>query len=282
MAKDLRIVGPLLAAALIVARGEAAQTQAPEASASTVVFQPLIADPKEPQFFAAYLWERSARLGSRLGSVGFGQTFGVAGGRDWEVSVAAAVFSQFDLARATADLMNTDYRVGVPVTYRRAAVTVRFQLYHQSSHLGDEYMAHTNSQRVDLSFEAAELLVARDMAHWRLYGGGEYTFMHSPADLKPGVLHGGLEYRPSGVLLRVGRLAEGRLVAAVDAKSFEDRRWEVGWSAVTGLELGDPSARPESGWRWSVLLKAYTGPAPYGEFFRDRVSSLGFGIGLAL
>src|SRR5439155_21804631 len=63
---------------------------------------------------------------------------------------------------------NTDYRVGVPVTYRRAAVTVRFQLYHQSSHLGDEYMAHTNSQRVDLSFEAAELLVARDMAHWRL------------------------------------------------------------------------------------------------------------------
>src|SRR5437867_845492 len=195
MAKDLRIVGPLLAAALIVARGEAAQTQAPEASARTVVFQPLIADPKEPQFFAAYLWERSARLGSRLGSVGFGQTFGVAGGRDWEVSIAAAVFSQFDLARATADLMNTDYRVGVPVTYRRAAVTVRFQLYHQSSHLGDEYMAHTNSQRVD---------------------------------------------------------------------------------------LGDPSARPESGWRWSVLRKAYTGPAPYGEFFRDRVSSLGFGIGLAL
>jgi len=246
------------------------------------VFQPLVADPKEPQFFAAYLWERSARLGSRLGSVGFGQTFGVAGGRDWEVSIAAAVFSQFDLARATADLMNTDYRVGVPVTYRHAALTARFQLYHQSSHLGDEYMAHTNAQRVDLSFEAAELLVARDIANWRIYGGGEYTFTHSPADLKPGVLHGGLEYRPPGVLVRVGRLAAGRLVAAVDAKSFEDRRWDVGWSAVTGLELGDPSGRPESGWRWSVLLKAYTGPAPYGEFFRDRVSSLGLGIGLTL
>src|SRR5207247_8214032 len=133
MAKELRIVGQLLASSLIVPRGEAAQTQAPEESASTVVFQPLIADPKEPQFFAAYLWERSARLGSRLGSVGFGQTFGVAGGRDGEGSIAAAGFSQFDLARASADLMNTDSRGGRPVSYRRAAVTARFPLYHPSS-----------------------------------------------------------------------------------------------------------------------------------------------------
>ena len=260
----------------------AAQRTATAVAAGGAVFQPLLADPKEPQFFAAYLWERSPRLAPRLDSVGFGRTIGVVTARTWQVAIAAAVFSQFNLAQPTADLMNTDYRVGIPVTYRRGNLTTRAQLYHQSSHLGDEYMVRTNAERVDLTFEAAELLVSQQLAAWRVYGGGEYVFTHSPADLKPGVLHGGVEYRQPGVLVHLGRVATGRVVAALDAKSFQDRRWDVGWSAVTGLELGDPLARADAGWRWSVLLRAYTGPAPYGEFFRDRVASLGIGVGFAL
>src|SRR5437588_3976782 len=270
-----------LAVAVLAAAPAAAQAPGPPA-ASGVVFQPLLADPKEPQFFAAYLSDRSPRLAPRLGSVGFGQTIGVVNGRTWQVAIAAAVFSQFNLARPTADLMNTDYRVGLPVTYRRGGLTTRVQLYHQSSHLGDEYMVHANAQRVDLTFEAAELLLSQQLAAWRLYGGGEYVFTHSPAHLKPAALHGGVEYRQRGVLVRYGRLATGRVVAALDAKSLQDRGWDVGWGGVTGLELGDPRARPEGGWRWSVLVRAYTGPAPYGEFFRDRVASLGVGLGLAL
>ena len=253
------------------------------APASGGSFQPLLADPKEPQFFAAYLWERSTSLAPRLGSVGFGQTIVVVNAGAWQVSVGAAVFSQFNLARPTADLMNTDYRVGVPVTHRRGGLTTRLQLYHQSSHLGDEYMLHANARRVDLTFEAAELLVSQQLARWRVYGGGEYVFTRSPADLKPGLLHGGFEYRQRGALVHLGRLAAGRLVAGLDAKSLQDRGWSVGWSAVTGLELGDPApaSRANAAWRWSVLLHAYTGPAPYGEFFRDRVTSAGIGVGFA-
>jgi len=265
---------------LLAAAPAVGQTPGP---AGGVAFRALLADPKEPQFFAAYLWERSPRLAPRLGSVGFGQTIGVASGGMWQVAIAAAVFSQFNLARPTADLMNTDYRVGLPLTYRHAGLTTRVQLYHQSSHLGDEYMVYANAQRVDLTFEAAELLLSEQLAAWRVYGGGEYLFTHSPADLRPGVLHGGVEYRQPGVLVHLGRLATGRVVAALDAKSFQDRGWDVGWSAITGLELGDPLARADrGGWRWSVLLRAYTGPAPYGEFFRDRVASLGVGLGMAL
>ena len=274
-------------AAIGPARGGGAQTPGggPGGTSGSTLFRALLADPKEPQFFAAYLWEHSPRLAPRLGSVGFGQTIAVAGAGAWQVAIAAAVFSQFNLARPTADLMNTDYRIGLPVTYRHAGLTTRVQLYHQSSHLGDEYMVHANAQRVDLTFEAAELLVAQQLAAWRVYGGGEYLLMHSPADLRPGVLHAGVEYRQPGVLVHFGRLAAGRVVAGLDAKSFEDTGWDVGWSGIAGLELGDPLARGEGGaggWRWSVLLRAYTGPAPYGEFFRDRVRSLGVGLGLAL
>jgi hypothetical protein len=267
---------------IVLAAAPAATQTPPPRPPSGALFQPLLADPKEPQFFAAYLWERSPRLAPRLGSVGFGQTIGVVNGRTWQLAIAAAVFSQFNLARPTADLMNTDYRVGLPVTFRHAGLTTRVQLYHQSSHLGDEYMAYAHAQRIDLTFEAAELLVSQQLAAWRVYGGGDYVFTRSPDDLKPGVLHGGVEYRQPGVLVHFGRVATGRVVAALDAKSFQDRGWDVGWSAITGLELGDAPTRGESGWRWSLLLRAYSGPAPYGEFFRDRVASLGVSLGLAL
>ena len=276
----------LVLAAVLAAGHLAALTQAPLPRPVTgpgaPLFSSLVADPKEPEFFATYLWQRSPRLASKLGSVGFGQTIGILRTRDWQLSIAAGVFSQFDLSSSTADLMNTDYLIGLPLAYRRGATALRLRLYHQSSHLGDEYMIHAQAQRVDLSFEAAELLVARELAAWRVYGGGEYLFTHSPADLKPGVLHAGLEYHQRGSLVRLGRLAAGRLVAALDGRSVQDRGWQIGWSFVTGLELADPLVLPGSRWRWSIQLKGYSGPSPYGEFFRDRVSSLGLGLGLTL
>src|SRR2546425_8890963 len=64
------------------------------------------------------------------------------------------------------------------------SLTTRLRLFHQSSHLGDEYMAHTNARRIDLTFQAVELLVARETTRWRVYGGGDYIFAHSPTDLK--------------------------------------------------------------------------------------------------
>src|SRR3989441_10774987 len=228
-----RIEALIVAAALTAGRrGALAQAPLPAPGPSGALFPSLLADPKEPEFFATYLWERSSRLASKLGSLAFGQTLGVLGTRDWQLSIAAGVFSQFDLSSSTADLMNTDYLVGLPLAYRRGGTALRFRLYHQSSHLGDEYMLHAHAQRVDLSFEAAELLLSRELAQWRVYGGGEYMFTHSPADLKPGVLHAGLEYHQPGSLVRLGGLAPGRLAAAVGRGAVGGRRAPDRWSFV--------------------------------------------------
>src|SRR6266700_4048519 len=210
-----RRIARLVVAAVMVAHGGGrvfAQAPLPagEGQPGGPVFEPLRADPKEPGFFATYLWTRSPRLASRLGTVGFGETMSLLRTADWQLAIAAGVFSQFDMARVTADLMNTDYLVGIPLTYRHGALSTRFRLYHQSSHMGDEYMVHNHAERVDLSFEGVEALVARELSHWRAYGGGEYIFARSPADLRPGVLHGGAEYLQPGSLVRLGRLATGR------------------------------------------------------------------------
>src|SRR5207253_2849912 len=83
-----KLVGVLLVAALVGSRAIGAQASTNGEPTQTAVFEPLLADPKEPQFFATYLWARSTRLASRLGSVGFGQTIGVVRGRDWQGALA--------------------------------------------------------------------------------------------------------------------------------------------------------------------------------------------------
>src|SRR3989475_10687879 len=184
-------VGALLVAALVGARGGGARAPRVGGGGRRVWSEPLLAAPQEPQFFPTYLWAHSPRLASHLGSVGFGQTIGLVRGRDWQVAIAAGVFSEFNMQSSTTDLLNTDYLVGLPITYRRGSFATRFRVYHQSSHLGDEYLVHNHAQRVDLTFQAVELLVANEASRWRGVGGGGYIFAHSPPDREPGGRHCG-------------------------------------------------------------------------------------------
>lgn len=273
-----RQIVPLLVSAVVLAlRPALAQREGG-------TFRPLLADPHEPEFFAAYLFARSTHLAPRIGSVGLGQTITLIGARDdrWQLAVAAGVFSQFDIATTTTHLMNTDYIIGFPFSVRWGALSARVRVYHQSSHLGEEFPDGGVVHRELLSFEAVDALVAREFAGWRIYGGGEYRYMHAPDDLKPIVAHTGVEYGGAAPLVRLGAFGDGRLEAALDGKSFQDRAWQVAWSLKAGLAF---SGAPGSDHRtpgWSLLLTAYSGPTPYGQFYRENLSSVGVGLALAL
>lgn len=81
------------------------------------------------------------------------------------------------------------------------AVLLRFRVYHQSSHLGDELLLSTHIERINLNFESLELITSHDLKDRRVYMGGECIVNRSPKDLNPGVMHGGLEYRgPTRIL----------------------------------------------------------------------------------
>jgi uncharacterized protein DUF1207 len=246
------------------------------------VFRPLVADPKQPQFFAAWLWVTSTLVTGQVSSVGLGEDIGIirGPGRRWQVSVAAGVFSQFSMETSSNDLLNTDFIIGFPFTWHRGALSARARIFHQSSHLGDEFILRTNPTRVNLSFEALELLLSRDAGDLRAYGGGEYIFRHEPASLKAGLVHAGLEYRHPRALVRAGGLGDGRVIAALDAKSSQERKWRPGWSVRTGLEFRPAvEGAPR---RISVQLQAYDGPAPYGQFYQENVKSVGIGVHLGL
>ena len=255
------------------------------------VFCPLLADPKGQRSFVSYLHESSDDDDLNLGSVGISDAFGLLrvggskAGNGFQVSLQGSVFAQFDLDVSSYDSINADYVIGLPATMRSGAFSARVRLYHQSSHLGDEFLLREDNpkfERENISFEAAEMLLSLDGGPFRVYAGGEYLLRRDPKDLERYVAHGGLEWRPARRLARFGSVAGVRFVAAGDFKASQEQDWDPSVSIRTGFEFDRPRDTEPPGRRWGLLFEAYTGPSPYGQFFRSDVHQIGVGIHFTL
>jgi hypothetical protein len=252
------------------------------------VFCPLIADPKATRSFVSYQRGNEKDLATDIGAVGIADQFPFfrAGasrpGNGVQLGAAGAVFAQFDLGTSSYDLLNADYIIGLPLTFRAGWFSGRARIYHQSSHLGDEFLLRTNPpRRENLSFESLELLVSVDVSALRLYGGGESFVRRDPVDLPVRLWHGGAELRPHATL-NFGALAVSRFVAAADAKVVCDTTTRTGVSVRAGFEFGRPREAEVASRRWSLLAEYYNGPSPYGQFLRQKVQLTGIGFHFTL
>ena len=299
-------IGFALAVLLLTCPAEAQRTPAPrcgtgvheaEAEGAVVfpqdqIFCPVLADPKEARSFVSFLRGTFRSLddptgkGTNIGSVGLGDSFGLvrwggpSPGEGLQLDVVGSIFAQFALSTSSNDLINADYIVGVPVTFRRSGFSTRVRLYHQSSHLGDEYLLRSEDiQRENLSFESVEVLLSQEIGPLRAYAGGERLFRREPAALAARLFHGGIE-------LRTGRAGPGQLVGAVDLKATERTTVRDAWSRAVsgriGLELlrSGPGGHP--GRLVTLMVEFYDGPSPYGQFFQDDISYVGVGLHFGL
>ena len=67
-----------------------------------------------------------------------------------------------DLSRV--DLINADYFVGPILGYRHGDFSMLFRVYHQSSHLGDNYLYNNPGARhFELTYEKPDLLFSYDL-----------------------------------------------------------------------------------------------------------------------
>jgi hypothetical protein len=300
-----RYLVPMILVSLLVVlahSGEAQTADAPrcgtgvhEAEATATVFFPqdqifcpLIADPKEVRSFVTLLSGTFPSLrdpsgqGVLIASVGLGDSFGLvrqggpAAGEGLQLDVVGSIFAQFNLGTSSNDLINADYVIGVPLTVRRSGFSVRARLYHQSSHLGDEYLLNREDvERENLSFESMELLMSQEIRAIRAYAGAERIFRREPSTLSDKLFHAGLE-------LHTGRTRRIQLVGGVDLKTTQFHDWAPAVSGRVGLEFGRPGPGGHPGRLITLMLELYEGPSPYGQFFRDAISYVGIGLHFGL
>lgn len=244
------------------------------------LFKPLIADLKEPRFYLSYRRYSYQTQNIHVAAGGYGEILGLYRhidrdrGSAWQFDFGGGIHSQFNLDAYSFALVNTDYTIGFPFTFRKGADSFRLALYHQSSHLGDEFLLQTKTDRIEFSYEAINFIASREWQEWRGYAGGEYLIHKSPSELRPLGLQAGIEYY--GIEPVWGR---ARPVGGLDLKADQEHAWALNGSLKAGLQF-DSSDR--NGRYIRVLLEGYHGFAPHGQFYTTRMGFFGIGVVLGL
>jgi hypothetical protein len=243
------------------------------------LFRPLIADPRWPHFAAAYHHYVNEGDLRDVGTVSFGETFTLyrdtIGTGWWEAGLQAGVFAVFDLAAESVDLINADYMAAALLGYRRGALSALGRLFHQSSHIGDEFLIGNRVRnRINVSYEGLDAKVSYEFGRhdfgsvFRLYTGGGFLFGQEPATLDPWSVQGGAEFRspwlsPAGF----------RPIAGLDVQSREENEWDVDISVRAGVQIDGVLATRS----FQLLLEYFDGHSPNGQFYKDRINYFGIG-----
>ncbi|MBI4161058.1 MAG: DUF1207 domain-containing protein [Acidobacteria bacterium] len=246
------------------------------------LFAPPIADQKQPRSHATWQRYRAGFGTFDVASVGFGDNFGLvrwpggAGGNAWQLGISGAVFALFNLDSPSFDLLNADYVVGLPLSFRRGNWSARVRPFHLSSHLGDEFLLNPQPgpviERINLSYEAVELLGAWERKACRIYGGGVHI-LSTDIPLGRDRAQVGFEYHggPHG-------WRTGEWVAGLDVEAWDENEWAREISFKGGIRLHEPAGGGRS---FQLLLEYYDGRVPHGQFFMD-VEVEYFGLGFTL
>jgi Protein of unknown function (DUF1207) len=242
------------------------------------LFQPFLADPRWPHFSAAYRYygNQGGRADLKhVGAVSFGETIPLVRGggpaeSQWEAGIQAAVFAVFEIDTPSKDLINADYFAALFGAWRLGPVSALGRIFHQSSHLGDEFLLRTRAQRINLTYESLDLKFSYDLPWgFRAYGGGGYLFDQEPS-IKPWATQGGVEFR-SPWTLAGGHI---RPVAAVDLQGREENNWNLDLSLRGGIQFESVRVLERN---LQLLLEYFRGNSFDGQFYKNRVEYVGLG-----
>ncbi len=243
------------------------------------LFAPLVADPRWPKFLTGYSHYFGDSEIEHVGSAEAGASIAIVQ-KDarrrgaWEIGLQAGIFAIFDLAADSTDLLNADYLGGITFTYAVDSIAVIVRYVHQSSHLGDEYLLNNDVDRINLSFENLDALLSYDVRERaRVYGGAGAMVRAEPSSLRRWSLQFGTELRP----LTTDTTHRLALLLGLNLRLWQETGWVPDTTLVAGLTL-DPIG--ESSYRVDFLLRYYIGHSPNGQFFTERIQTLGPAIQL--
>lgn len=190
--------------------------------------------------------------------------------RRWEVDLEAGILSQFDLDQASDDLLNTDYFVGFPISFEDGPFSTRVRIMHQSSHLGDELLLNDEApDRVNLSLEFVDVLLAYESRGWRVYTGGLESFNYTPESLDPTSFTMGLDYHEPG------QERSGQLIGGIHYRTSGASDWQPQLGIEAGVRFG--ALGPGSS-ALDIRLEYFDGPLPFGQFYTVEAEYIGIGL----
>lgn len=193
------------------------------------------------------------------------------GGPGISVNFETGILTRFYIDMPS-DLINADFRVGVPVELRYREWSARLELRHISAHLGDDFGSRFDAPFQNLSYEGTVLLMARRLGPFRLYGGGAYNYRRQGAEQASG--QGGMEYdgrrQHPEALVAFLAAAHGRTTTAAAGTSLAT----TAITATAGISIQAFERL------FHLEVRAHTGPTPLGQLRGYDEQFVGLGLRL--
>lgn len=190
------------------------------------------------------------------------------GPRPISLGFGTQVYGRFSLGDRKSALISNDWVVGLNASASLGAWTLTGELYHESSHLGDEYGDRFGASRLDWTREVASAWVSYGAGPVRVSGNLSYVLMDQLDLDRPGAaLAVDFQGHPIGTLLG-GRL---RAVGGV----FLDGAAATGWRISGSARLGVALASPANGREIGLALIAHDGLSTQRQFFRRESRYIG-------
>lgn len=238
-----------------------------------LIYRSYLAGAKESRFRSVWNDERhdggiwDITLGGNVGLLRYGTT-GDVRPEGWQLGIEGAGLVRLDIDEER-DVMASDYRFGIPITWGDSIHQVKVAYYHLSSHVGDEFLLkHSGFNRLNYSRDV--LVLGHSLypsEDFRVYAEVGYAFN---ADVcEPWEFQFGFDYAPGG---RTG--ARGAPFAAVNAHLREEVDFGGNFVAQTGWAW---RRGPATG-MYRIGLEYYNGKDDQFSFFNESVQKIGFGM----
>ena len=215
----------------------------------------------------------------READVGVGEDFPVLalrrGARPISLGFGVAAYGRFSLDDPRSSLISNDWTVGFNVNWMVDSTwSLVGQLYHESSHLGDEYAETFGAGRIDWTREVSVAWAVWHRGAWKVMGGPSLVLVDRPR-LKRWGGSLGVDYRGSRFAL-LGQPAQP--IAGVFADGYQATDWKVGKDLKLGIAF--PGAR--EGRELTLAFIFHDGKSTQRQFYTKDSRYLGMEIGFQL
>jgi len=212
-------------------------------------------------------WLMDAAVGGRVGVLRYG-TDDLLRPEGYQLDLEGAAFPRLTLDSAR-EFQSSDFRVGLPLTFRRGPLEAKFAYYHYCSHLGDMYIEdHAGVKRSPYTRDALVLgLALRPKEDLRFYVEADYAF-YIYGNAEPWQLQFGVDW---STLKMTG--PRGAPFFAINSMLRQD------------VDFGG-NMTVQTGWQWrgqaGELLRTgfhyFNGKSNQGQFYNLFEQQVGLGL----
>jgi hypothetical protein len=185
------------------------------------------------------------------------------------LGIEACVWAIFEAKPKSLSLINSDYYVAVPLTYIHDRFSARLRIYHESSHLGDEYLLENyHIVRKNPSMEAIDLSLAYEFCDNLTIFLGYSRVIRSDEGfkIKPNNLYYGFNYDLDIFKVNICEIQAVPYVSAYFT-NLEDNDWELDSSIALGYQWNK-----SYGHKVRIYLEGHNGFSADGQFSKKRTN----------